>query len=165
MRGRFRFSGVQENMMFNYNLYCGNPGEYFRGVKEAINNGFVSYSYFRWHAAGDIVDKAYFNGMVQVAMELPRTSFLAFTKKYEIVNEYVESGGVIPNNLHIVFSAWGYSLTLSNPYDFPVAYVRFKNEDENRGIPESAIECSGSCTECLQCWNMSLGEAVVFDKH
>ena len=165
LKGRFRFSGVKENMVYNYELYRRNPAEYFQGVKEAINNGFVSYSYFRWHAAGDIVDKQYLEGMIQIARELPQTSFLAFTKKYELVNEYLDDGGIVPENLHIVFSAWGDSWHVDNPYEFPIAFVRFKTETENRGIPESAVKCSGNCTSCLQCWNVKCGESVVFDKH
>ena len=165
MKGRFRFAGVKENMTSNYELYRSNPEEYFDGIKNAINNGFVSYSYFRWHAAGDIVDKQYFDNMVKIAEELPQTSFLAFTKKYELVNEYIKSGEVIPPNLHIVFSAWGSALALDNPYEFPVAYVRFKCDTENRDIPDSAVECSGNCTTCLQCWNIGHGESVVFNKH
>ena len=135
-----------------------------RRVKRAINNGMVSYAYFRWHAAGDFVDKEYFEGVVKVALDLPNTSFLAFTKKFEIVNEFIHNGGTIPANLHIVFSAWGDDFKVENPYHFPVAYVRFK-DSENKSIPASASECSGDCTNCLQCWNIRSGQAVVFNKH
>ena len=128
-------------------------------------DGMVVYSYFRWHSAGDIVDMRYLQGMVDVANALNRTSFLAFTKKYELVNEYIASGGVIPDNLHIVFSAWGNSLSVDNPNDFPVAYVRFGDEERDSSIPENASECSGKCTTCLQCWNLGRGESVVFNKH
>lgn len=165
LKGRFRFSGVRENMASNYDLYRDNSEEYFRGIKESIDNGFISYKYFRWHASGDIVDKQYLVGMVKIANDLPRTYFLAFTKKYELVNAFIDEGGVIPENLHIIFSAWGDSWKLLNPYNFPVAFVRFKAEDANSGIPDSAIECSGNCTSCLQCWNISRGESVVFDQH
>lgn len=163
MKGRFRFSNVRDAMLSNYERYKTDPDGYFRDIKESINNGFVSYSYFRWHAAGDIVDEAYFEGMVRIATELSQTSFLAFTKKYELVNECIKNGTVIPANLHIIFSAWGSSLMVSNPYNFPVAYVRF--DKMGHDVPGSALECSGNCTICLQCWNIGNGESVVFDKH
>jgi len=136
-----------------------------KDIELEINNGLVSYSYFRWHAAGDIVDERYFDGMVKVAIDLPNTSFLAFTKKFEIVNKYLRSGGVIPENLHIVFSAWGDSFKIKNPYRFPVAYVRFSDDSQNKTIPKEAVECSGNCTKCLQCWKIKKGESVVFNKH
>lgn len=163
-KGRFRFQNVKNNLLNNYRIYLTNPKVYFSEIKHAINNGMVSYSYFRWHASGDFVDKEYFDGVIKVATELPLTSFLAFTKKFEIVNQYIQNGGTIPKNLHIVFSAWGDDFKVENPYSFPVAYVRFKGK-ENKSIPNTATECSGDCTNCLQCWKIKTGESVVFNKH
>lgn len=163
-KGHFRFKNVKGNLESNYKLYLDDPQTYFTEIKHAINNGLVSYSYFRWHASGDFVDMPYFDGVVKVANELPFTSFLAFTKKFELVNEYISCGGIIPDNLHIVFSAWGDYFKVDNPYHFPTAYVRFKNK-ENKTIPKNAVECSGDCTNCLKCWNINTGESVVFNKH
>ena len=165
LKGRYRFQNVKERHLHNYDAYLENPDEYFSAIKKCINNGLISYSYFRWHAAGDIVDERYFDGMVSVAKELPLTSFLAFTKKFELVNNYIKTKGTIPSNLRIVFSAWGDSFQIENPYNLPVAYVRFKDEKLNTGIPCTASECSGDCTTCLQCWNIKDGESVVFNKH
>lgn len=163
-KGRFRFQNVRQSMQNNYEEYIKDAESYFEQIKHAINNGMVSYSYFRWHAAGDIVDEYYFSKMVECAIALPNTQFLAFTKKFEIVNKYIEQGGTIPANLNIVFSAWGDLFKIDNPYDFPVAHVRF-HDTGNKSIPASALECSGDCTNCLQCWSIKKGQAVVFNKH
>lgn len=166
MRGRFRFPNVRNSMESNYFAYTENPANYFNEIRKAVDNGMVSYAYFRWHASGDIVDEDYFQGMVQLANELPRTSFLCFTKKYEIVNNYIAEHGALPANLNIVLSAWGRLLSVENPYNLPVAYVRFKNMMSITGfIPSDAIECEGNCTHCLRCWNIKSGQSVVFDKH
>ena len=162
-KGRYRFHNVKQSLAHNLQCYKDNPDKYFRDILEALS-GIISYRYFRWHAAGDIVDENYFEGMVLLAKQLPFTSFLAFTKKFEIVNSYIKSGGQIPDNLHIVFSAWGDDFKVVNPYLFPVAYVRFKDR-ENNNIPFDAAECSGDCTNCLQCWKIKKGESVVFNKH
>lgn len=165
LKGRFRFPNVKANMFDNYNLYKSDPTSYFRDICSCIDNGMVTYSFFRWHAAGDIVDRNYLLGMVDVANKLERTSFLVFTKKFELVNEYIKEGNVIPPNLHIVFSAWGTSYTIDNPYNFPIAYVRLPSKQENVHIPLNAVSCSGNCTECLQCWHLEKGKSVVFNKH
>ena len=165
MRGNFRFANVRKSMEQNYEYYKSNPEKYFEEIKLAINNGMVSYAYFRWHAAGDIVDKQYFEYMVKVAEQLPLTSFLAFTKKFEIVNEYIKDHGALPQNLNIVFSAWGADFKIDNPYRLPVAYVRFKDDEKTGTIPTDAVECSGDCTTCLQCWKIKAGQSVVFKKH
>lgn len=164
-KGRFRFPNVKDNMNHNYAAYLANPDEYFDDICKSINDGMVSYSYFRWHASGDIIDERYFKGMVEVAKKLPHTSFLAFTKKYEIVNDYIRKYGEVPPNLHIVLSAWGASFRLDNRYSLPVAHVRFANPEEDSTIPEAAIECSGNCQTCLRCWNIKSGQSVVFNQH
>lgn len=164
-KGRYRFKNVQESLLNNFKLYKNNPEQYFDEIYHSINTGIIVYSYFRWHAAGDIVDEKYFDGMVGLATELHSTSFLAFTKKFEIVNSYLDSGKCIPENLHIVFSAWGKNFKVDNPYSFPVAYVRFKDQKLNSDIPVNAMECSGDCTNCLLCWHISKGQSVVFNKH
>lgn len=127
-KGNFRFKNVQESLRGNLNEYISNPDGFFEQILNEVNNGIVSYNYFRFHAAGDIVDDYYFKKMVEVASKRPFTKFLAFTKKFEIVNAYMQTVGAIPPNLRIVFSAWGDSFVVDNPYNFPVAYVRLNNE-------------------------------------
>lgn len=165
MKGNFRFTNVRNSMEQNYLYYKNNPEKYFEEIRIAVNNGMVSYSYFRWHAAGDIVDAQYFENMVRVAESLPNTSFLAFTKKYEIVNEYIEIHGELPTNLNVVFSAWGADFKVENPYRLPMAYVKFKDKEKTGTIPSDAVECSGDCTNCLQCWKIKTGQSVFFKKH
>lgn len=163
-KGNFRFKNVQESLRGNLNEYISNPDGFFEQILNEVNNGIVSYNYFRFHAAGDIVDDYYFKKMVEVASKRPFTKFLAFTKKFEIVNAYMQTVGAIPPNLRIVFSAWGDSFVVDNPYNFPVAYVRLNNE-KSEAIPENAEECNGDCTNCLKCWNIDRGQSVVFNKH
>jgi len=165
MKGHFRFRNVKESMAINLQRYKDDPQGYFEDIRHYINNGMITYSYFRWHSAGDIVDEQYLAGMVETAQKLQTTHFLAFTKKFELVNSFIDKGGYIPQNLHIVFSAWGAQLQINNPYNFPVAYVKFEDEESDAFIPEDAVECSGNCTSCLQCWNMQRGQSVFFHKH
>ena len=121
--------------------------------------------YFRWHSSGDIVNGEYLQMMVRVAKECGATKFLVFTKQFEIVNAYLNAGNLLPDNLSIVYSAWG-DFIPENPHNLPMAYVRFKKEKCQ--IPEYAMECTGYCGECVSgksCWNMNKGEAVVFNEH
>lgn len=164
-KGRFRFKKAQDNMMNNLELYQKDRRRYFDEIAGFISNGFITYSYFRWHTAGDIVDNDYLVGMVELAKTLDRTHFLAFTKKFELVNNYIDSGGEIPKNLRIVFSAWGDGFIPQNPHSMPVAYVRFEGDSENDSIPSDAVPCSGDCMNCLRCWYIESGESVVFNKH
>ena len=122
--------------------------------------------WFRWHSSGDIPDAQYFGMMVQIAEHFPEVKFLCFTKWYEIVNNFIDDGGVIPDNLNVVLSAWGEWIP-ENPHNLPMSYIRFKNQDSP--IPEDAHPCSGFCGQCVfsecNCWTLKHGESVVFNQH
>lgn len=146
----------------NLNLWLSDPDGF---ELQAVAAAYGSF-YFRWHVSGDIVDMKYLGMMCRVANKLPRTHFLAFTKKYALVNSFLAAGNCIPSNLHILFSEWpGYNM--NNPYNLPVAYVSFKSGVCN--APENAHECGGHCEDCAyvgkNCWTLKKGESVVLKEH
>lgn len=97
----------------NLNLWLTDPDGFEVQATAAAYGSF----YFRWHVSGDIVDEQYFDMMCRIANKLPRTQFLAFTKKYDLVNAFLDKDGMIPCNLHILFSSWP-SYTMNNPTIF-----------------------------------------------
>ena len=146
----------------NLNLWLTDPDSF---EQQAIAAAYGSF-YFRWHVSGDIISQDYLAMMCRVARKLPHTHFLAFTKQYEIVNQYLENKKRIPSNLHILFSEWP-DYNMNNPYNLPVAYVSFKN-----GIcdaPSDAKECGGHCEGCAyagkNCWVLKKGQSVVLREH
>ena len=161
----------------NLSILKESPDVYWREVEAAI----MMSRFFRFHVSGDILDREYLHNMVSIAERNPHCQILCFTKKFDIVTEYVglklsledpwgrEMGTyneVIPDNLHIIFSAWP-GLKMKNPYMFPTAHVRFR--DGTSTASEGAVECSGNCAECAVsdggCWNIKNGESVIFDEH
>ena len=145
----------------NLNILKENPAEYWQQVK----NGAKMARYFRFHVSGDIPDLEYFNNMVVLARELPHTSFLAFTKQYNIVNEYLNAGGVIPSNLKVIFSNWG-AWKCENPHSLPECEIILKGSEP---APEWKM-CGGNCTECALsdgtgCWTLKNGETIAIYQH
>ena len=138
------------------------PNAYWREVEAAI----MTSRFFRFHVSGDIPDEEYFTKMVEVAARNQHCELLCFTKKYEIVNKFLAFGGVIPKNLHIIFSAW-VNLDMVNPFSLPEAHVRFR--DGSTTAAATAQECGGNCSECARtdggCWSLKHGEQVVFNEH
>ena len=166
-RGNFAYPTSKISVNRNYQAYLSNGKKYFEVLDCYLT--MISYKYFRWHSSGDIVDMEYLNGMVWLAKKHPKTRFLCFTKKYEIVNEYLLlHKGKKPSNLVIVFSNWK-NWICDNPYNLPTSYVEFPKEKEKYFIPENAMHCSGFCGDCVNtkcsCWDMSEGDSVVFKKH
>lgn len=134
-------------------------------VKYAIISNAITSSYFRFFVGGDIPDYNFLLCMVEVANTCKNTRFLAFTKKYNIVNNYIEKNGDLPSNLQIIFSGWGNGLKPVNPYKLPESDVIFKGEQE----PKNAKICGGNCVDCIckgiACWELKKGEKIYFYEH
>lgn len=163
-KGLFRMQSNKSILWNNWEFYNSNPIEYFNAIRKACTTSKL----FRWHSTGDIPSALYFWHMVKIAKEIPTTRFLCFTKQYETVNAYIDTLGELPENLVVVFSAWG-DFEFQNPHNLPVAYVRLKSGQGSEKIPANARKCTGYCAECVlaskNCWNMKHGESVAFDEH
>lgn len=162
-KGRYNMKVVQKNLRENLNAWKRSHKKF----EQAIVDACINCKWFRWFHAGDIVCMAFLIMMVHVALRVPSTNFLAFTKKFEIVNKYLDKHD-LPPNLSIILSAWG-NFIPDNPHNLPMAFVRFK-DGPNDKIPTDAIPCNGSCAECIMrrdggCWKLKRGQSVVFDFH
>lgn len=157
-KGRWNFPNVKNSLATNLKAYQENSKLYFDMIAQTFN----LFKYARFHSSGDIVDYNYLVGMCRVARKCKDTQILAFTKKFELINQYISDGHRIPKNLHIVFSSWK-DFVPDNPYNLPTAWVKFP--DEENFIPENALECSGKCDKCLTCFHLNKKQAVYFKKH
>lgn len=164
-KGNWVYSNVKQSVTDNLKAFIEEPENFFNAIINHLNNSDICYKFFRWHSSGDIVNNEYLKGIIRVAESCPQTKFLCFTKKFHLVNLYIEFGGKIPKNLKIVFSAWDKNFKVDNPYNLPVTYVYFKDESRNADIPEFAIPCIGKCYECKACWSLEKGQSVVFHQH
>ena len=160
LRGHFIYPNVKKSLQNNLDAYKENPRLYF----SMIADKFKMFQYTRFHSSGDLVDMEYLKGMCWVARKCPNTKILCFTKKFELVNQFLDEGHKIPKNLVIIFSSWG-DFIPENPYNLPMTYVKFRDEKRNSHIPKDAINCTGNCPKCLGCWNLKKGGSVYFKKH
>lgn len=153
---------VREAYQHNLDLLNYDPATYWREIEASI----MMSRFFRYHVSGDIPDNVYLAHMIDIAKRNPHCEMLCFTKKYDLVNNFITFGGTIPKNLHIIFSGW-YDIEMVNPYNLPEAHVRYR--DGSTTAREDAKSCSGNCTECAitdgGCWTIKYGEQVVFNEH
>lgn len=155
-----RKPNVLNSYAYNTALALDNMDLYFSSISIAC----AMFRFFRWHVSGDIINKKYFCGMVTVANNNPHCEFLAFTKRYNVVNDWIAENGELPKNLHIIFSGW-FNLEPVNPYNLPVTNV-FDNENPPA---ENWLVCGGNCTECIcrgvGCWQLKKGDVLGIKKH
>lgn len=154
------YPSVKKAYQNNLDILNENWGEYWQQVRDAV----AVTRFFRFHVSGDIPNAAYFKELVITARQNPHTDILAFTKQYNIVNNYIDIFGDLPQNLHLIFSEWGAQKPI-NPHNLPTAAVIFKNE-----IPAPGWQiCGGNCTTCAKncagCWNLKNGETIAFYEH
>ena len=146
----------------NLGVLLSDPTTYWREVEASV----MMSRFFRFHVSGDIPNAAYLENMVAVAGRNAHCEILCFTKRYEMVNEFIQKNGELPSNLHMIFSGW-VGLDMANPFSLPEAHVRYR--DGSTTAREDAIECGGNCTECALteggCWNLQKGQQVIFNEH
>lgn len=154
------YATVRNAYARNLEILRTDPGEYWRQVEAAARMA----RYFRFHVSGDIPNGEYFAEMVALARRVSRCEFLAFTKNYAVVNEWIGNGGQIPDNLHIIFSEWA-GMTTPNPHNLPTAAVIFRGEEPR----DDWKICGGNCAECacrgVGCWELKSGETIAFYEH
>ena len=166
VRSYNRFTGTAAGWNENYLLFLTDPVSYFEQISDAVK----MQRFFRWHVSGDIVNGAYFAGMIRVALENPKVEFLAFTKAYQIVNAAIAAGAVIPSNLHLIFSA-SPGVAMPNPYRLPECHINFADPALNTycGGAEYVHHCGGNCTECAinccGCFFLKSGDITIIDQH
>lgn len=168
MNGNYRFPSVQQSHRENFLAYIESPSHYFECISKYLDK-HQNVNYFRYHSAGDIVDKEYLKGMIEVAKTHQNVNFLAYTKKFEIVNEYLDKGYKLPKNLKILLSNWDKNFIVDNRHKLPTTFVDFKDKEKNPVLPEvkgkTARICAGSCEECRMCWHLRSGQSIIFNQH
>jgi hypothetical protein len=164
MKGNWLFKNVVNSLQSNLDHFLQDSKGFFDDIINYINNDDITYKFFRWFSSGDIVNQTFLNGMVRVAERCKQTKFLCFTKKYELINEYLNVAE-LPKNLKIVLSAWDKDFKVDNPHNLPMTYINFKDQTRNADIPEFAIPCVGTCSKCKACWSLKKGQSVYFNQH
>lgn len=130
LRNDFIYKEVIKTRAINSAIYHEDPERFFKEI-----DGYLDYRFpraFRFHIGGDIQDKWYLDKMCEIARKHKDTKFLAFTKMFDVCNEYLDEGNVIPENMHILFSGW-LGLKMDNRHGFPEAHPIFESGTSSTG--------------------------------
>jgi len=150
-----QYPNVRHAWGSNLAEYVMNANGYFASITNWIWHHKPVY--FRWHVAGDIPNQEYLDYMKALGRLHKTTSFLCFTKRYELAY------AGLPPNLSILASAWpGHGIVhVPNGHGFlPIAWCQDGTETR---IPHDAYECPGNCERCRVCWHTT--RDVWFHKH
>lgn len=167
----------------NMRLYAENLRAFLTMDSESFCNEFCEKlakngnKKFRYFTIGDIVNSRFFECMIENARRMPQVKFWSYTKKYNIVNNWVKANGIenFPRNLKIIFSHWmnenGSYFPMENPYHFPTSeFIPYGKEylaDSVTHIcPCSNPDIISTCDTCEKpCYELNFGESMALLEH
>lgn len=154
---------VREAYERNWDLYQNEPETFWRELEAAVMTSRV----FRFFVSGDLPNVEFFAKICEIMTKNPHCQAFEFTKRYSFVNEYIANGGVIPENLHIIFSGWQ-GLKMDNPYELPECHVIYKDGSTTAHDGKTFL-CSNNCSDCFlcgkNCFNLKKGEQILIKQH
>lgn len=162
-KGHQIFPSVLGSYQKNLRLWNENPIDLFEQIVWFLKH--KGYRYVRFFDSGDLPNANFFDLSVKLCKEMPEIKFCMFTKKYEIVNNFLKQGGEIPSNFVVIFSAWTKYWKFENPFNLPVAYVNFKQKSLNPDFPKEAKICGECCSICYQCFHLQKGDGLILNQH
>ena len=168
MHGMQTTSNVQQAYLRNLRLYNTDIEDFWQQIEFKVRH--CPMPLFRFFDCGDFPNQEFVKGSCLLAKKFPEIKFLAYTKHYEWVNEYLDQGGEIPDNYVIRFSMWHNQWKVPNPHNLPVAWVDFKDKTLNPDFPKNCVSCANqldktiTCSTCRICWKKNI-QNVKFKQH
>lgn len=182
--GCYLFSDNQRMYSENYNFYKNSTAEEFiAALQLAINK--TRYKLFRYFTCGDIINYKFIDCMVKLAENNPGIKFWTYTKKYTLVNIWIDShkeyhqnviktGRILPN-LTIIFSHWlnsdGSYFQMDNKWDLPTSEFIPYGKEELAEKATFICPCSDpsvnvTCETCeYGCYNLCKGQSQALKEH
>lgn len=114
---------------------------------------------FRFESFGELENVQQFQNYCTIAAVNKNTTFSIWTKQPNIIQEYTDNGGEIPNNLNIILSSRFINVSDAEYYrkkywtiNYDAVFTVYTKEHaEKHNIP---IQCGGnSCIDCGLCYS------------
>lgn len=157
-------TAVRQGWLHNYWLWQTHPARFMEALKRYLLQKRPAR--FRYFVGGDIPDMDFWDFVISLGYMFPKTAFLCFTKRYELV---ATSPNPVPENLSVYISRWPECEALESVYaslkrslaQYPCAIMQGKEAPRRRW--PGARPCPGSCATCTLCFKGKM--SVVFEQH
>jgi len=116
----------------------------------------INAAWFRYHGHGELINLLHFRNLCAIAFANPQTTFALWTKRKDIVWQYVEDEWAIPDNLILIYS----NAKLDRVMTKPPAY--FNKVFNNVTDKNADANCTGQkCMDCLECYKFDGADVIV----
>lgn len=103
--------------------------------------------FFRWFVGGGVPNQSFLDRTKKLAERTPFTKVVMFDKGYDSGYDYSGS----PSNMEVILSTWpGMPLPGREYGEFRRSWL-----DIDKRKPADGLLCSGHCSTCGLCWNLS----------
>lgn len=155
-----RFPHLMRHYAENTVLAIHAPAQYWAEIRERM----AGERKMRLFGSGDAIIRGYFDNLCAALLDNPHCEIQGFSKCWEIVADYIDKNGKLPDNLKLLLSGWNGEKPY-NPHRLPETDVYEKGTD----LPDGWLPCCGNCGECFRrregCWGAQAGDVVGFMNH
>ena len=116
--------------------------------------GSKKIKHFRWHDSGDLLHVKHMAKICEVCAQLPDFHFWLPTQERLIIKEFLDGGGVIPENLIVRLSTPMIDDAPHTISGLPTSSVH--KDKPPHGYPCPAHVQGNKCGECRACWNKDI---------
>jgi len=172
--GCYTFPNNQASYSENLNFFMTHSDEEFLTALQLALD-YYGFELWRYFTCGDILNNRFFRLMVEFAKRNPAVRFWSYTKKYEIVNRWIDENGDLPENLVIIFSHWmnedGSYFEMNNRHNLPTSeFIPFGKEELAEKVthicPCSDPTVKATCATCDHpCYKLQKGESMALLEH
>lgn len=130
---------------------------------------------WRWFTIGDVPDSRFVGLANEAGIENPDVDFWSYTKKYAIVNRWLDKYIEFVHNLNILFSHWrnrdGTYFPMNNPHNLPTSEFIPLGEEHLAEQVTHICPCSdpnwkGTCSTCKHsCKGLKRGQSMALLEH
>ena len=125
----------------------------------------------RWHSSGEIENYNYLLHMVRLAVEMPHMKFYCYTKRFNLIDQYLKEHKKLPKNFIVNISVWngndkGYDFKNLNKFvyddgtDPDVAKMR-----HCPAVNKNGKSTGVTCAQCGWCFKGNYGRITAVYSH
>lgn len=143
------------------------------GMFKQLKDGLIAKKAktLRYHSSGEIESYEYLVKMAKLATEMPHVKFYFYTKRFNILENYLKRNGKLPDNLVANVSEWKGNTTGYNLDGLNV----FMYDDGTNPAMKSVVHCPAvdakghktgvTCDKCGRCFSKNDGHVTAVYAH
>ena len=104
---------------------------------------------FRFHSTGELINETHLINFINIALDNPRTRFVLWTKRNDIVQKTLAKRS-LPDNFKLIFSNAKIDSKDIKP---PKHFIKVFSVYSKKNPTAATINCHSKCQDCMLCYS------------